>query len=101
MPQGAVVIGVPSNLEARQFEIKKGDRAGEVGDALNFRLAHPATAMSGAVQMETRNPDLIEKIRAAAEAGEIVTIAATPDVVNYTKDGEERHFFKLRAVALV
>jgi len=101
MPRGVVVIGVPANLETREFEFKKGDRAGEQGVSLSFVLAHPATSMSGAVQMETRNPALIEEVQAAFGRGESVQIAAVPDVVKYDKDGEERHFFKMRAVAIV
>jgi len=96
-----VCVGVPSNLETREFEYKKGDKAGTAGEALSFVLAHPATSMSGSVQCETRNESLIEDLRKAHEAGDFIEVTCVPDVVNYTRDGEERHFFKLRAVAIV
>jgi hypothetical protein len=101
MPRGTVVIGVPGRIEDRDFEYTTGDRAGETGHSISFQLVHPATAMSGSVQMESSDPDVIEAIRLAAEESREIVVAAVPKIIPYQKDGESRTFLKLRAVAVV
>lgn len=102
MPRALVAVGCPSNLEDNEFEYGSGDKKGTKGFSLRFVLGHQMTAMSGSVQCEASDEQVIARIREAHANGEVVECACIPRGVAY-KDkttGKDEMFYKLHVRAV-
>lgn len=97
MPRAVVCVGVPAQIEPSTWENNEGKTITQI----RFVLRHPALAVSGALQFEATQADVIDQIESAAAAERSVEIAAVPRRVDYEKDGEQKHFFKLKALGVV
>lgn len=102
MARAVVTIGVPANLETREFEYgPKSKRAGEPGTSLGFILSHPATALGGGSSFETTDPIIMERVRQAADALQSIQVVGIPRAHRYERDGEQRDFVTFRAAAVL
>lgn len=101
MPRALVSVGVPVDLEEQEFEYKNGDKAGQQGRSLSFKLNHPSTAMAGSVLFEARDQVVMDEIAKASASQVSVQVVGTPrSIRRETADGI-RDWVKISARAVL
>lgn len=92
MASQCVVIGVPVNLEAGEYEKASGDTV----KTLKFQLKHPGTAAGWPALCEADRADVIEDIERAFQSGLVVEIVVDLWPVRRDRDNKPADWVKLR-----
>lgn len=103
MPRSVVCVGIPVDIEEREYELKNGKRAGQMQKEISFHLHNPLTAALGSTLFYTKSDAVMESVMDAFNVGVQVNIVATPTVVRSDQEddyGRPRDWVKLQALAV-
>lgn len=95
MARCVVCVGVPANLEDNEFVYKKGDKKGQPGKSLRFRMRHPLTEVAGSLDFEAHREEHIDRLREAHAAGETLRVVVQARCQRYEREGQPADFATL------